>query len=166
LGAICLSYGRLAQFKSGARYVENFPKSMADVYRASGTEQTITDHRVEASYGGGICPEQHWGILTDGRSFYYRMRHGSASLCLGPVGSDPGKDLPAVNPDWVRADFDAAYDAGKEYPHSFFLGPRPYLEVYPDDPLVGWFETDEDRQDTFTKLLNEIDGPVSYSTGP
>jgi hypothetical protein len=130
-------------------------RNMGDVYQRWGAP-TITDPRVKESWGGGMCPEQHWGRLQDGRGFYFRMRHACASLCLCSPEQDPVVDLPMVNPEWNKEDFDAAYVAGTGYPHRFFLDPRPDVEVYPDDSWIGSFKTDEDRQRTFTTLLDEI----------
>lgn len=134
-------------------------RNMADLYWMGQQESTLTDPRIERSWGGGACPEQHWGHLKDGRCFYLRMRHGVATLVLGAAGLDPNVDLPQVNPLWVREEFDAAIEAGVDPPHEFFLGPRPALEVYPDDPdgdWAGYFFTREDRERTFSTLLDEI----------
>ena len=142
-------------------------RNMADLYWMGQAPSTVTDPRVERSWGGGACPEQHWGHLKDGRCFYLRMRHGWATLQLGPAGLDPNVDLPLVNPLWNTADFDAALAAGKEYPHSFFAEPRPGLNVYPEDPdgeWAGFFYTPEDRDRAFTTLLDEIEA-VEGGTG-
>jgi hypothetical protein len=130
-------------------------RNMADLHRKWGPP-TISDPRVKESWGGGLCPEQHWGRLHDGRGFYFRIRHAYASLCLCSAEQDPNVDLPLVNPEWTNEGFDAAREAGVVYPHKFFLGPRPEVEVYPEDPWTGSFKTDEDRQRTFTTLLDEI----------
>jgi hypothetical protein len=121
-------------------------------------DSAITDPRVERSWGGGACPEQHWGYLKDARCFYLRMRHGWATLQLGPAGLDPNVDLPLVNPLWNNEDFSAALATGETYPHPFFAEPRPGLSVYPGeaDGDAGFFYTPEDRNQTFSTLLDEI----------
>lgn len=149
------SYPDPARIDTGTRYVENKAGPNKYVYWTE-TGPTITDPRVERSWGGGMMPEQHWGYLKDGQCFYLRLRHSYASLQLGPKGLDPNTDLPIVNPEWEREEFEAALDAGEAYPHSFWLQPRPEIEVYPDGDWVGNFRTDEDLQRTFTTLLDMI----------
>ena len=131
-------------------------RNMADVYWMGQAASTITDPRVERSWGGGACPEQHWGYLTDGRCFYLRLRHSHASLQLGPKGLDPNEDLPLINPEWSNEEFDAALAAGEVYSKSFWMQPRPEINVYPEDDWFGNFRTEEDLQGTFTMLLDQI----------
>lgn len=116
-------------------------------------QSTINDPRVVASEGGGYAPEQHFGELADGRIFYFRMRGGACQLHLG----QPGEVLPVVNPLWVKEEFDAAYDAGQTYPHLFFRPPIGAVDVYPDDPFLGCFKTQEDRDRAFTACLDQIE---------
>lgn len=40
----------------------------------------------------GACPEQWEGTLTDGHLFYFRYRHGWASLGVALPGADPVDD--------------------------------------------------------------------------
>lgn len=155
------SYPDPAGFDTRVRYVEEKDsfleafRNMADVYQdRNGT--TIADPRVERSWGGGAMPEQHWGYLKDGRCFYLRLRRSWASLQLGDVGLDPNVDLPLVNPAFKMQEFNAVLLSGGEYPVPFWLQPRPEVEVYPNDEWVGTFRTDEDRQRTFTTLLDMI----------
>lgn len=139
--------------------VLNTMRNMADLYWFGQQESTITDPRIERSWGGGACPEQHWGHLKDGRCFYLRMRHGVATLQLGPAGLDPNVDLPLRNPLYISADADAAFAAGEVYDQPFFAEPRPGMSVYPDDPdgdWAGFFYTKEDRERVFTSLLDDI----------
>lgn len=123
----------------------------------------LNDPRVVKSSGGGMCPEQHWGTLTDGSVFYYRMRFGWAQVHVGPPGTDEA-DLPLVNPAWNREEADAAYEAGRDY-ISFRLEPIGEVHAYPDDDLIGFFLTQEDRDRVFTACLDQIwkDGRVDYS---
>jgi hypothetical protein len=126
---------------------------MREAYQRLSSENSIKDPRVAVAYGGGMCPEQHYGHLLDGRPFYLRLRSSWAELQVGPPGSKE-EDLPLTNPLWVRDDFEAALAAGEEYPHSFWLQPRPSIQVYPIEEIGGSFRTDEDLQETFTKLLD------------
>lgn len=125
-------------------------------------DKTLSDSRVVSSHGGGMCPEQHWGELTDGSVFYFRMRHGWAELHVGPPGTNEA-DLPLVNPAWKRDEAEAAYDAGREYV-SFWHGPVGEFEAYPEDHLNGSFDNDADRDRAFTECLDQIwrDGRVVY----
>lgn len=45
--------------------------------------KTIRHPAVATSDGGGACPEQYEGRLTNGLMFYFRFRRGSAGLWLG-----------------------------------------------------------------------------------
>lgn len=38
----------------------------------------------------GACPEAYEGFLDDGKWFYFRYRHGSASVSVGPPEEDYG----------------------------------------------------------------------------
>lgn len=161
------SYPGHARIVTGIRYMElppDFPRSMPEVYAMSDRGPTIADPRTFTSYGGGACPEQHWGYLRDGRPFYFRMRSATASLCVGPIDVRPD-DLPLINPKFNMAEHKAAFMAGLDYGETFFLGPRPEAVVYPDDPLVGWFQSDEDRQRVFTTLLDQLLEPSGTGTG-
>lgn len=124
---------------------------------------TISDPRVLKSEGGGISPEQHWGELTDGSVFYFRMRWGWSELKVGPPGTDI-EDLPLTRPGWDPKQAQVAFENNQSYP-TFFLGPFGEHHVYPDEDYAGSFHTDEDRQMSFTFCLNQIwkgDG-VDYS---
>lgn len=70
------------------------------------------------------CPEQYEGQLTDGRYFYFRYRHGMASLAV------------ASTPTQVAGRIDETLD----------LKPGP---MEPD----GMFTSQEQRDNTFTTLL-------------
>lgn len=75
------------------------------------------------------CPEVHEGTLLGGQSFFFRYRHGTASLGVG------------WNPE-------AAMMA------SSLNGDAAYLEV--GDPIQGVFFDDRDRDDTFATLLAQV----------
>lgn len=117
---------------------------------------SIRHPRVVESEGGGVCPEQHWGTLDDGRVFYFRIRHGYARLHLGPPGTSHD-DMPLVNPEFSWVEFNDAWERGEgdQYPHHLFAEPIGAVEVYSED--WGWFETDEDRTNTFTECLWQIE---------
>jgi hypothetical protein len=51
------------------------------------------------------------GVLVDGRVFYFRYRHGWASVSLAPSWYEPGL-IPAQDPRVTRGEWDAAYEAG------------------------------------------------------
>jgi hypothetical protein len=96
--------------------------------------KTIDDHRVAESHGGGACPEQHWGTLIDGQIFYFRFRSNCAQLHLGVEG----EELPVVD-------------------GSLWRLPVGYLnDIYPGEPLIGFFLTDEDRTRIFAECLDQI----------
>ncbi len=139
-----------------------FPKSTEEMYRMGPLQQPTIDHpQVAESHGGGACPEQHWGVLADGRVFYFRMRHGWASLCLGPDWYEAGA-LPVMDP---RVDYDAwmvlaaASPPDAELP-SLWLGPRSGVGVSDEDD--GWFPGTEDqtpaeqRAEAFGKCLDQV----------
>lgn len=128
-------------------------------------DKTLSDPRVVSSNGGGMCPEQHSGELTDGSVFYFRMRHGWAQLHVGPPGTNEA-DLPRVNPAWKRDEAEAAYDAGRDY-MPFWQGPIGEVNIYPDEQYAGFFDNDADRNRAFTACLDQIwkDAYVDYSGG-
>lgn len=115
----------------------------------------INDPRVKEASGGGLCPVQWFGTLTNGWVFYYRMRHGWADVHVGPPGTSKD-ELPLINPNWIQEDFDQAYAQGEEYRHSFWAGPVASVNAYPGDPLIGYFESDEDLNRVFTECLDQI----------
>lgn len=71
------------------------------------------------------CPEQYEGRLQDGRYFYFRFRHGKASLGLSDVSVSGAADDP--------------YTVRK------MVG----------DSLQGVFQTSQQRDEVFSKLLGE-----------
>jgi hypothetical protein len=123
---------------------------------------TLNDPRVTSSYGGGMYPEQHWGTLTDGSVFYFRMRHGWAELHVGPPGTNEG-DVPRVNPLWNREEAQRAHQQGHQY-HMFWMEPVGEDHAYPDEEFAGLFDSQEDRDASFTRCLDQIwaDGKVNY----
>lgn len=117
---------------------------------------SIPHPAVLESRGGGGCPVQHWGTFTNGWKFYFRFRYNSARLNVAPPGT-PTYEVPDYNPTWSFEDFAAACDAGEEYAVPRCLWPEGYLdEVYPQDPLVGFFATEEDLLKTFTACLQQV----------
>lgn len=90
----------------------------------------LTDPRVAESRGGGMCPEQHEGRLHSGEFFYFRYRHGHASVTLA--------DRPEVYGAWESG---FLREAGMEVGH----------------PLDGTFGDDEElRNQTFSALLDRL----------
>ncbi len=71
------------------------------------------------------CPEQWKGLLTDGQWFYFRMRFGRASLALG------------VFYEQTMGRMDHEVDVCNEF-----------------DPMRGYFESDQERDETFARLLD------------
>lgn len=71
------------------------------------------------------CPEQYEGQLQDGRRFYFRLRHGKASLGLSAVSVTGAAD----DPHTVRKSV--------------------------GDPLQGIFQTSHQRDTVFAELLGE-----------
>lgn len=147
-------------------------------------ENSLTDPRVASSYGGGLICEQHWGRLVNGLPFYFRMRHNSATLKIGPPSFAPG-DLPLGNPFYVEPTLTEEHkvelreqgatekqiNEGEAYvqiemaltnPHAgYFWGPIGHVIPYEDDQDQGCFEDDETRQRVFTECLNQIEA-VEY----
>ena len=123
---------------------------------------TLTDPRVVTSSGGGMCPEQHFGELTDGSVFYFRLRWGWAELKVGAPGTEIS-ELPLTTPGWSYEEANAAYEAGEEYP-PLFAGPIGEVQALPDDPYAGFFNEDTQRDLAFTQCLDQIwrDGRVVY----
>lgn len=121
---------------------------------------SIKHPRVQDSSGGGMCPEQHWGTLDDGRVFYFRLRHGWARLNLGPPGT-PLENMPLPNPRFNWAEFAAAYDRGENYPQTMFMDPAGYMEITEEDR--GWFEDDAERINTFDACLRQVDWYTDWS---
>lgn len=120
---------------------------------------SIQDPRAVFSYGGGMCPEQHWGRLADGRTFYFRFRGGGAELRVGPWWT-PDEKLPMSNPlfDWELFNQSLKGEAEYALPYIFFAGPIGAVNVcYEDDPYRGWFKNDEERQRTFTRCLDDVE---------
>lgn len=117
--------------------------------------RSIVHPRVVQSDGGGVCPEQHYGVLADGRSFYLRYRHGSASLQV--LDRPPGVyDLPVVNPFFDREACNAAAAAGVEYTGPpFWAEPTVWVSVSEEDD--GYFQDGAEKLDTFSQLLALVD---------
>lgn len=113
---------------------------------------TLSDPRVVKSQGGGMCPEQHWGELTNGWSFYFRLRHGGAQLHVGPPGTDAG-ELPRINPE-----FDETLTGQSSWP-SLYLEPFTTDVPYPGTDLGVWL-SDEDRDEWFTRCLDRVWGAM------
>jgi hypothetical protein len=142
-----------------------FPKDMEELYRPDlYDEPSIRDPRVVTSHGGGACPVQHWGVLTDGRVFYFRYRHGWAYVSLAPEWYEPGL-LPARNPRTTHEEWDAAYATALAAANGVY-------DNIPDDALPslwlvtgggfvvteendGWFGSQEELDTAFTRCLDE-----------
>lgn len=146
--------------------------------------RSILDPRVVSSFGGGLFPEQHWGVLVNGIPFYFRMRHNSATLKIGPVGVGV-EYLPLANPDYVKPTLtqeqrteiraegmtEEQINRAEAYVQivdgfsptpinpaaGMFWGPIGHVVPYEDDKDQGWFTDDESRQRTFTECLDQIE---------
>ena len=146
-------------------------------------EKSLDDPRVVSSFGGGWAPEQHWGYLVNGLPFYFRMRHNSATLEIGPTGFST-EDLPLYNPNYVPPTLsekdkvelrdqgltDTEIENSESYvriytafdPNAgFFWGPIGHVVPYEDDQDQGCFDDDETRQRAFTQCLDQIEA-VGY----
>ena len=132
-----------------------FPRDMEELHRLEpGEASSLNDPRVVTSHGGGACPVQHWGVLTDGRVFYFRYRHGWASISLGPEWYEPGL-LPVRNPLVTYDEWHAAYEAGlrdADLPMLYLVTGAGLLITHEDD---GWFSSQEELDDVFTQCLDE-----------
>lgn len=142
-----------------------FPRDIEELHRPDpGDPPSLTDPRVAASHGGGMCPVQHWGVLVDGRVFYFRYRHGGARVELAPEWYEPGF-LPARDPRTSMEEWDAAwvvaYAAANQVvddiPDSalpnLWLGTIGYVLVTEEDD--GWFSSQEELNATFTRCLDK-----------
>lgn len=131
-----------------------FPSTMEELYRLNpGEGNSLNDPRVATSHGGGWCPVQHWGVLTDSRMFYFRYRHGWASVGLGPDWFE-AELLPASDPRTSYEEWRAAYDAGardEELPN-LWLGRGFGYQVTEDN--LGAFDSQEDLDEAFTRCLD------------
>ena len=134
---------------------EWFPRTMEELYRPDpGQQPSIGDLRVAASHGGGACPEQHWGVLTDGRVFYFRYRHGIASLVLAPAWFE-ASELPARDLRVTMAMWDEAYESGQDLP-ILWLGRYGFVQASEEDD--GSFYGDGELRDrTFAGCLDQIE---------
>lgn len=92
----------------------------------------LTDPRIDNYRQTGFsCPESYEGELLTGEFFYFRYRNGCASLYLSWYIIPHGP---------LSADVYTSMDVG--------------------DDLQGIFESDEQRNGTFKKLLDELDAYV------
>jgi hypothetical protein len=97
---------------------------------------------------------QHWGVLTDGRVFYFRYRHGWAHVSLGPewyeAGLLPARDLRTTHEEW-----DVAYAAGArddDLPRLWLVTGGGFTVTEEND---GWFSSQEELDGAFTRCLDE-----------
>lgn len=117
---------------------------------------TIKHWAVVEAGGGGMCPVQHWGTFCNGWKFYFRFRTNYARLNVAPPGTDMA-NVPLPNPDWNFEAFKAAAEAGKPWPTTMWWGPVGEVDqLYPQDPLAGFFKTEEDLQKTFEICFEQI----------
>ena len=80
------------------------------------------------------CPDQWEGTVRGGRAFYFRFRHGRASLAIGPdAATVAGVCSPVGLPDGVA-----------------------YAQVGHGGHLDGSFGTDRERHDVFARLYDLI----------
>lgn len=83
------------------------------------------------------CPDQWEGWLVDGRSFYFRLRHGIARLDVRPA-----------NDAFHRSVHSGELNLG-------YTGDGPEMQAPISD---GIWETDEERDDVFSALLAQVNG--------
>lgn len=113
---------------------------------------------------------QHWGILTDGRVFYFRYRHGYATVTLAPDWYEPG-DLPARDLRVTMEEWEDIYyrelarvngvfeDFDDDVLPSIWIGTVGGHRVTDEDD--GWFGSQEELDNTFTRCLdNAWDEPM------
>lgn len=123
-------------------------------------DPSIKHWAVTEAGGGGACPVQYWGTLVNGWKFYFRFRSNYARLNVAPPET-PMKEVPVYNPAWSAQDCSTAIDAGQEYTVPVFLWPEGKIdEVYPHDPLAGYFRTEEDLQKTFAACFEQVQGEI------
>jgi hypothetical protein len=97
---------------------------------------------------------QHWGVLVDGRVFYFRYRHGWAHVSLAPAWYEP-ELLPAVDPRTTHEEWDTAWAAGArgdDLPSLLLVTGRGFTVTEEDD---GWFSSQEELNDAFTRCLDK-----------
>jgi hypothetical protein len=120
------------------------------------TDPSIKHWAVVESGGGGWCPVQHWGTFTNGWRFYFRFRSNCARLNVAPPG-DGMADVPMPHPDWTNEGFNEALAAGEPYAVPMHWGPVGRAdEVYPGDPLIGFFQTEDDLFTTFATCFEQV----------
>lgn len=124
------------------------------------TEPSIKHPFVQESGGGGACPVQHWGTFTNGWRFYFRFRSNCARLNVAPPGT-PMKQVPLVNPKWDAAAAALAYGNGLDYAHNPWWGPVGRVEeVYDGEPLMGFFESEDDLNRTFAECFEQLKNDI------
>lgn len=129
---------------------------MYEVTPDRATSPSIRHPAVVEAAGGGWCPVQHWGTFTNGYRFYFRFRSNCARLNVAPPG-DGMADVPMSHPDWTNEGFNAALATGEPYSVPMYWGPVGYVEnVYPGDPLIGFFLTEDDLLTTFTTCFEQV----------
>jgi hypothetical protein len=130
-----------------------FPKDIEELYRPEpGEPASLQDPRVATSHGGGACPVQHWGVLIDGRVFYFRYRHGSARVTLGPSWYEPGL-LPAPDPRTSHKEWEEAYESGGVLPNLWLGAVGGIIVTDADD---GWFSSQKELDDAFRQCLDKV----------
>lgn len=142
-----------------------FPKDMEELYRPEpGEAPSLQDSRVASSHGGGACPVQHWGVLVDGRVFYFRYRHGWAHVSLAPEWYEAGF-LPARDSRTTMEEWDEAYAAGardEDLPSLWLVTGGGFTVSEEDD---GWFSSQEELDNTFTRCLDKAWGEAFDEEG-
>lgn len=131
-----------------------FPRDIEELYRLNpGEAPSINDPRVATSHGGGVCPVQHWGILDNDRVFYFRYRHGGASVRLAPHWVEPG-ELPARDVRTTWEAWDEAYERGDDPLPPLWLGPGGHHQVTEEDD--GWFSSQDELDEAFRIVLDQV----------
>lgn len=149
-----------------AEIPEWFPRTIEELHRPDrGDPPSLTDPRVATSHGGGVCPVQHWGVLIDGRVFYFRYRHGYATVTLAPDWFEPG-DLPTMDPRVSMEEWEAIYYKELERVNGVFedfndaVLPRLWIgnvggyQVTKEND--GWFSSQDQLDEAFTRCLDEV----------
>lgn len=86
------------------------------------------------------CPEQYEGTLQDGRFFYFRYRFGTARLSVG---------LTQDNAIWAGSPY------RRHHPQPAY---SKYAVLEIGDDLQGIFDNNEQRDQVFAKLMQQIMG--------